>query len=205
MSAYWVTWCRPFDRLLRSAPTATIGLFLISGVVMRLFGVFLLCLLVATCASDLPRAQVVVPASNHLAGLSHYQLIRPEQALTSEAPFTQRYAELSSYLEQALNEHGFTNTAQAQVLVFYWLAVQDRQLEFAPSNPSALVQGPYQAIHRLRDRTGTLRVRLTDLNQQVLWEGTVDTGLSPERDRAELLQQAVEALLRQLPQAQPAG
>ena len=172
---------------------------------MRLFGVFLLCLLVATCASDLPRAQVTVPASSHLAGLSHYQLIRPEQALKSEAPFAQRYAELSNYLEQSLNEHGFTNTGRPQVQVYYWLAVKDRQFDFTVDNPPALAQGPYQAIHRLRDRTGTLRVRLTDLNQQVLWEGTVDTGLSPERDRAELLQQAVEALLRQLPKAQPAA
>ena len=53
----------------------------------------------------------------------------------------------------------------------------------------------------VRDSTGTLRVRLTDLQDQTLWEGKVSTGLSPERDSAELLQQALGALLRQIPQA----
>ena len=53
--------------------------------------------------------------------------------------------------------------------------------------------GPYLAIHRLRDETGTLRVRLVDLEERVLWEGMVSTGLSPARANPEQLELAVGA------------
>ena len=167
--------------------------------VMRLFVILLLIMGLATCASVIPQSEVITPASPALSGLQRYQLIAPEQALQGEPPFRQRYAELAIELQRGLAEQGYQqDTRHPQLRVYYWLAVQDQPLEFRVDNPGLL--GPYQSIHRLRDSTGTLRVRLTDLQDQTLWEGKVSTGLSPERDSAELLQQALGALLRQIPQ-----
>lgn len=45
----------------------------------------------------------------------------------------------------------------------------------------------------------TLHLRLTDLQDQVLWEGQVDTGLSPAWDSDEQLHKASNALLQQVP------
>lgn len=167
---------------------------------MRLFCILMLVMALATCTSSLPQSEVTQSANPALAGLQHYRLVAPEQAVQGEPPFRQRYAELAVELQRGLAERGYLLDPQhAQLQVYYWLAVQDQPLEFRVDNTGLL--GPYQSIHRLRDSTGTLRVRLTDLQDQVLWEGKVSTGLSPERDSAERLQQALGALLRQIPQA----
>lgn len=56
-------------------------------------------------------------------------------------------------------------------------------------------------MHRLQEEHATLHLRLTDLQDQVLWEGQVDTGLSPAWDSDEQLHKASNALLQQVPMA----
>jgi hypothetical protein len=170
---------------------------------MRLFIVLLLCLALATCSSQLPHTQILTPASAELAGKRSFTLIAAEQAVHGEIPLPERYAQLEHWLGEGLSARGYQASPQAQIQVYYWLEVQDSPLDFkvdaAPPNPL----GPYQAIHRLRDETGTLRVRLTTPAQQILWEGLVSTGLSPAKDSAELLERATQALLQQIPLASP--
>ena len=168
---------------------------------MRVFLVLLLCLGLATCSSHIPRAQVLTAASAKLNGLRAYELVAPERALQGDAPFQARYAQLDTLLGQGLAQRGYHESARPELRVYYWLAVQDTPLEFKvdPAAPGPL--GPYQAIHRLRDETGTLRITLADLDGHVLWEGAVSTGLSPARDSAERLERAALALVEQIPRA----
>ncbi|HZX16624.1 MAG TPA: DUF4136 domain-containing protein [Pseudomonas sp.] len=170
---------------------------------MRLFIVLLLCLALATCSSQLTRVQVLTPASTELTGKRSFSLIAAEQAVEGDVPFAERYAQLEQLLREGLSARGYQANPQADIQVYYWLAVQDSPLDFkvddAPPNPL----GPYQAIHRLRDETGTLRIRLTTPEQQILWEGLISTGLSPAKDSAELLERATQALLQQIPMASP--
>ena len=65
--------------------------------------------------------------------------------------------------------------------------------------PSPL--GPYQAIHRFEDVRGLLHLRVTDRNEQLLWEGAARTELSPERQRQQQIDRAVDALVQKLPVA----
>jgi hypothetical protein len=170
---------------------------------MRLFIVLLLCLALATCSSPLPRIQVISPAHAELAGRGSFQLIAAEQAVAGDLPFAERYQQLDQLLRQGLSQRGYRASPQAQIQVYYWLAVQDQPLQFKADTAPPSPLGPYQAIHRLRDSTGTLRLRLTTPEQQLLWEGLASTGLSPERDSAELLERATQALLQQIPAASP--
>ncbi|HBO5729439.1 DUF4136 domain-containing protein [Pseudomonas aeruginosa] len=167
---------------------------------MRLFAIVLLCLVLATCASHIPSAQVIHPASAGLPGLRGFQLMPPEQAVDT-LPYRNRYPLINAELRQGLAAHGYHESATPQFRVYYWLALRDAPLEFRPDLPPTSGMGPYLAIHRLRDETGTLRVRLVDLEERVLWEGMVSTGLSPARANPEQLELAVGALLRQLPRA----
>lgn len=168
---------------------------------MRLFIALLLCLALAACSSQVPLVQVLSPAHAALAGRGSFQLMAAEQAVSGDLPFAERYQQLDQLLHQGLSQRGYQAGPQPEIQVYYWLAVQDQPLEFkvdaAPPSPL----GPYQAIHRLRDSTGTLRLRLTTPEQLVLWEGLASTGLSPERDSAELLERATQALLQQIPTA----
>ncbi|MBM7062233.1 DUF4136 domain-containing protein [Pseudomonas sp. UL073] len=168
---------------------------------MRVLLVLLLCLGLATCASHVPQIRVEQPASPALAGRQSFQLIAPEQALSGPAPYAERYAQLVPLLRQGLGERGYHESQRPQLLVYYWLALQDSPLEFRVDTPPPNPLGPYQAIHRLRDETGTLRLRLATPDGQVLWEGLATTGLSPARDSPELLHSAVGALLLQIPEA----
>ncbi|MDF3195708.1 DUF4136 domain-containing protein [Pseudomonas sp. 1928-m] len=170
---------------------------------MRLFIVLLLCLALATCSSQLPRVQVLTPASAELAGKRAFTLIAAEQAVEGDVPFAERYAQLEQLLREGLSARGYQASPQAQIQVYYWLAVQDSPLDFKVDAAPPTPLGPYQAIHRLRDETGTLRIRLTTPEQQILWEGLISTGLSPAKDSAELLERATQALLQQIPLASP--
>lgn len=168
---------------------------------MRLFIALLLCLALATCSSQPPRVQVVSPASAELTGRHSFSLIAAEQALSGELPFANRYAQLDQLLREGLSQLGYQASPQADIQVYYWLAVQDSPLDFKVEAAPPTPLGPYQAIHRLRDETGTLRIRLTTPEQQTLWEGLISTGLSPAKDSAELLERATQALLQQIPAA----
>lgn len=168
---------------------------------MRLFIVLLLCLGLATCTTHTPRVEVLSPASQDLAGHHSFELIAPEPAVIGEIPLRNRYTQLDRLLRHDLTRRGYRESRQAELRVYYWLAVQDNLLQFKVDVPPPNPLGPYQAIHRLRDATGTLRVRLTDRDDRLLWEGVVDTGLSPARDSAELLERATHALTQQIPAA----
>ena len=106
-------------------------------------------------------------------------------------------------LRHGLSARGYHESQQPQLRVYYWLAVQDSPLTFKVDVPPPSPLGPYQAIHRLRDETGTLRLRLTDLDERILWEGVISTGLSPARDSGELLERAVQVLTEQIPLTTP--
>ncbi len=168
---------------------------------MRLFLVLLLCLALATCSTQVPRVQVLQPAAPELAGLSRFALVSPEQAVDGELPYREHYAQLAPLLRQGLESRGYRASDDAQLRVYYWLAVSDAPLEFKVDQAAPAPLGPYQAIHRLRDESGTLRLRLTDPTGQVLWEGLASTGLSPSWDSAELLENAARALIEQVPAA----
>ncbi|MDZ4332328.1 MAG: hypothetical protein U1A62_01515, partial [Pseudomonas sp.] len=120
-----------------------------------------------------------------------------------DVPFAERYAQLEQLLREGLSARGYQANPQAEIQVYYWLAVQDSPLDFKIDAAPPTPLGPYQAIHRLRDETGTLRIRLTTPAQHTLWEGLISTGLSPAKDSAELLERATQALLQQVPLASP--
>lgn len=170
---------------------------------MRLFTVLLLCLALATCSSQPPRVQVLTPASTELTGKHSFSLIAADQALQGEVPFAERYEQLEQLLREGLSNRGYQASPQAQIQVYYWLAVQDSPLDFKVDTAPPTSLGPYQAMHRLRDETGTLRLRLTTPAQVILWEGLISAGLSPAKDSAELLERATQALLQQIPMASP--
>ncbi|WP_422910394.1 hypothetical protein ACOCLD_00245 [Pseudomonas sp. MAC6] len=170
---------------------------------MRLFTVLLLCLALATCSSQPPRVQVLTPASTELTGKHSFSLIAADQALQGEVPFAERYEQLEQLLREGLSNRGYQASPRAEIQVYYWLAVQDSPLDFKVDTAPPTSLGPYQAIHRLRDETGTLRLRLTTPAQVILWEGLISTGLSPAKDSAELLERATQALLQQIPMASP--
>ncbi|NQD93952.1 DUF4136 domain-containing protein [Pseudomonas sp. CrR25] len=168
---------------------------------MRLFTVVLLCLGLATCTSQVPQVQVLSLGDQELFGLRGYELVAPEPSLEGTLPFPTEYRQLPQLLRRGLSARGYHESRQPELRVYYWLAVRDAPLAFKvdPAPPTPL--GPYQAIHLLRDETGTLRVRLTDLGGRRLWEGLVNTGLSPARDSAELLERAAQALTERIPSA----
>lgn len=170
---------------------------------MRLFLVILLCLGLATCTSHIPQARILNPGDASLAGRPSFELIDPQASLEGDAPFPERYHQLPRLLRHGLSTRGYHESQQPQLRVYYWLAVQDGPLLFKADVPPPNPLGPYQAIHRLRDETGTLRLRLTDLDGHILWEGLISTGLSPARDSAELLGRAVQVLTEQIPLARP--
>ncbi|WP_044871254.1 DUF4136 domain-containing protein [Pseudomonas sp. LFM046] len=168
---------------------------------MRLFLVLLLCLALATCSTSIPKIHILQPATAELAGRGSFELISPEQAVNGELPHHERYAQLATLLRQGLEGRGYRAASDAQLRVYYWLAVTDQPLEFKVNQAPPSPLGPYQAIHRLRDETGTLRLRLTDPTGNVLWEGLASTGLSPSWDSEELLESATRALVGQVPTA----
>lgn len=167
---------------------------------MRLFATILLCLALGACADHPPGVRLTHPASAELPGLQSFQLMPPERAVDA-LPYRSRYPLINAELRQGLAAHGYHESATPQFRVYYWLALRDAALEFRPDLPPTSSMGPYLAIHRLRDETGTLRVRLVDLEERILWEGTASTGLSPARANPEQLERAVGALLQQLPRA----
>ncbi|MES2819516.1 MAG: DUF4136 domain-containing protein [Pseudomonadota bacterium] len=165
------------------------------------FYLMLLCLLLSGCSSPTPRVALLQPSVAELAGLRRFAL-QPAQPLPDEqVPDTLRTAQLEGLLRKGLQARGYEAGPPPQLRVAYWLTLTQQPLSYNVDPPAALALGPYQAIHRLQDETGTLRLRLTDVHDRVLWEGLVSTGLSPSTQSAEAMERAVEALLLQLPKA----
>ena len=167
---------------------------------MRIFPVLLVCLALATCSSHLLLPQVTTPAQPGLRDLSSVQLIAVSASNDSQAP-SERTALLTSLLRDGLSLRGYREGSPAQLRAYYWLGLRREPVELSTDLPPPGLLGPYQSVHRLKEERATLHLRLTDLQDQVLWEGQVDTGLSPAWDSDEQLHKASNALLLQVPMA----
>ena len=167
---------------------------------MRLLLIVLTCAALASCATPhIPQTQVSHASPRALARLQRFKLIAPASILKAPTAFPGAYPQLASLLSEQLQLRGYRQAEPAQINVYYWLAVQERPVEFKVDQAPPSQLGAYLAIHRLQDETGTLRLRLTDQANNLLWEGTSKTGLSPASYSAELLKQATQALTAQIP------
>ncbi|VTL99658.1 Uncharacterised protein [Pseudomonas aeruginosa] len=167
---------------------------------MRLFATILLCLALGACADHPPGVRLTHPASAELPGLQGFQLMPPERAVDA-LPYRSRYPLINAELRQGLGGPRLPRERHPAVPRLLLAGAARRSAGIPPDLPPTSSMGPYLAIHRLRDETGTLRVRLVDLEERILWEGTASTGLSPARANPEQLERAVGALLQQLPRA----
>ena len=165
---------------------------------MRIFPVLLVCLALATCSSHLLLPQVTTPAQPGLRDLSSVQLIAVSASNDSQAP-AERAALLTSLLRDGLSLRGYREGSPAQLRAYYWLGLRSEPVELSTDLPPPGLLGPYQNVHHLKEERATLHLRLTDLQDHVLWEGQVDTGLSPAWDSDEQLHKASNALLQQVP------
>ncbi|MFI8483347.1 DUF4136 domain-containing protein [Pseudomonas sp. NPDC078700] len=167
---------------------------------MRLFLILLACMALTDCATPpTPQTEVTCTNPQALSSLKRFKLIAPEPALKTQPALPALYPKLASLLGEQLHQQGYQQVEPAQINVYYWLAVQDNPIEFKVDLPPPSQLGAYQAIHRLQDETGTLRVRLTDPANNLLWQGTSKTGLSPATYSIELVERAVSALTAQIP------
>lgn len=167
---------------------------------MRIFPVLLVCLALATCSSHLLLPEVSTPAQAGLSGHHSVQLIAvPASAASASTP--QRAALLTSLLRDSLSQRGYQQSPTADLRAYYWLGVRQSPLTVSTDLPPPGPLGPYLSVHRLQDENATLHLRLTDLKDQLLWEGQIDTGLSPSWSSDELLRKATDALVQQIPLA----
>lgn len=172
-----------------------------SFVFMRVFPVLLICLALATCSSNILRPEITTPASAELQGHQRVQLLLlPAQNADASAP-TPNTSRLTPMLREGLSLRGYLEGADAQLRAYYWLDLRVTPIDIKVDQAPPAPLGPYQSMHRLHDENATLHLRLTDLQDRVLWEGQIDTGLSPAWDSDQLLQKACDALLQQLPMA----
>jgi hypothetical protein len=168
---------------------------------MRILAVLMVCLALATCSSNAPRPQISTAATVELKNYPQLRLIAlPARQQEAPAPAAIT-ARLTSMLREGLSLRGYSEDPQAELLAYYWLELQitpfDINANMAPPAPL----GPYQSVHRLHEERVTLRLRLTNEQNLLLWEGQIDTGLSPAWDSEQQLQRACDSLLQQLPRA----
>lgn len=167
---------------------------------MRLLLITLLCVALASCANPPePRTKVSHADLQALSQLKRFKMIAPESMLKNPSALQALYPQLGLLLGEQLRRKGYQQTEPAQINVYYGLAVQGHRFEFKVDQVPPSQLGAYQAIHRLHDETGTLRLRLTGPANKLLWQGSRKTGLSPASYSAELLERAVIALTAQIP------
>ncbi len=172
-----------------------------SLVFMRVFPVLLICLALATCSSNILRPVITTQASTELQGQQRLQL-RPLPAQSPDPSLpVPNTARLTPMLREGLSLRGYREDPSAELRAYYWLDLHlipiDVEVDQAPPAPL----GPYQSVHRLYDENATLHLRLTNAQDRVLWEGQIDSSLSPAWDSDQQLQKACDALLQQLPMA----
>lgn len=155
-------------------------------------------LVIAACTNPQPQPHISTSASVMLNGLQRFSLL-PTEA-DAEAPAAQQ-AQLHGLLLQGLEQRGYQAAEPAEIQVQYWFSEQTTPLQLNVDTPAPEPLGPYQAVHRLQDVNASLRVQLHDAQQNLLWEGSIDTPLSPASQRTDLLKQAIQRLLRELPRA----
>lgn len=104
-------------------------------------------------------------------------------------------------LREGLSLRGYTEDPQAELRAYYWLELQVTPFNITANMAPPAPLGPYQSAHRLHDERATLHLRLANGHGLVLWEGQIDTGLSPAWHSDQQLQKACDNLLQQLPRA----
>ena len=167
---------------------------------MRVFLVLLVCLALATCSCHLLLPQVTTQAQPGLRGSNSVQLIALTASNDSQSP-EDRTALLTRLLREGLSLRGYREGSPVQMRAYYWLGLRREPVDLSIDMPPPGLLGPYQSVHRLKDEHATLHLRLTDPQDHVLWEGQVDTGLSPTWDSDQQLRKACNALLQQVPMA----
>lgn len=168
---------------------------------MRIFPVLLVCLALATCSSHLLLPQVTTPAQPELRGQHRVQLLALPASSDNLPAASTRAAALTGLLRDGLSLRGYREGTPVQLRAYYWLGLRREPVELSTDLPPPGLLGPYQSVHRLKEERATLHLRLTDLQDHVLWEGQIDTGLSPAWDSDEQLRKASNALLQQIPMA----
>jgi hypothetical protein len=166
----------------------------------RVFPVLLVCLALATCSSHVLHPQITTPASAELKQHPRLQLVALPAPQDAAAP-PAISARLTPMLREGLSLRGYREDPQADVRAYYWLAVQVTPVDIAVNMAPPTALGPYQSVQRLQEQNATLHLRLATEQGRVLWEGQIDSGLSPTWDSDQQLQKACDALLQQLPSA----
>lgn len=166
---------------------------------MRVFPVLLMCLALATCTNNTLRPQITTQATTELKQHSHLQLIvlpAPQPNTAAPAAISAR---LTPMLREGLSLRGYREASQAELRAYYWLELHITPINIEANMAPPAPLGPYQSVQRLQDVNATLHLRLVTGPDRVLWEGQIDTGLSPAWDSDPQLQKACDGLLQQLP------
>lgn len=169
---------------------------------MPVLRIVLLSLLLAGCASTPPQVLVVQTATPALATRHSFEMLPPSTNPSGELPPKTDYGQVEAGLRQGLLNHGYHESKKAELRVAYSLTLNEAPLEFRVDNPPEGLGnqlGSYLAVHRFKDESATLRLRISDRADKTLWQGLITTRLSPSWQREELLKAAVTALLQQIP------
>ena len=171
---------------------------------MRQSLIIVLCLSLLACASNpLPTPQVLSSNPAALSGLTHYRLSSsPLPAVTDEA-LAIALQQLSGDISRALAERGYQEGPPAQLLIDSNLELSNQIVPYSVDSLPPQLLGPDQSVQLLHEVSATLTLRLISLEGQTLWHGLINIGLSPTRDSSDLLEQAVERLVQQIPAAKP--
>ena len=164
-----------------------------------LLRIFLLSLLLAGCSSPSPQVLVVQTATPSLGDRHTFEILPPSTRPDGELPPTRDYAQVRANLRQGLLNRGYLEAKKADVRVAYTLTLNEAPIEFRVDTPPPNGLGSYLAVHRLQDESITLRLRISDRGNKILWQGLITTSLSPSWQREELLRAAVVALMQQIP------
>lgn len=164
---------------------------------MRHTAVLLLGIGLYACSTPDPAQVQILHDASDFGARREYQLIAPYADMPgAEATL------LAESLQRSLARHGYRQGGgDAPLLIQYRLTSASQPLTYPVDVPPPSPLGPYQAIHRFEDVRGLLHLRVTDRNEQLLWEGAARTELSPERQRQQQIDRAVDALVQKLPVA----
>lgn len=163
---------------------------------MRHTAILLLGLGLCACSTPDP-AQVQILHEGQSFGARDYRLVAPD----ADAPGADATL-LTESLRRGLARQGYRPGGDnAPLVIQYRLTTASQPLTYPVDMPPPSSLGPYMAIHRFEDVRGLLHLRVTDRSEQLLWEGAARTELSPEHQRQQQIDRAVDALVQKLPPA----
>lgn len=164
---------------------------------MRHTAILLLGLGLCACSTPDPAQVQILHDGQDFGSQRDYRLVAPY----ADAPGADATL-LAESLRRGLARHGYRQGGDnAPLVIQYRLTTASQPLTYSVDVPPPGPLGPYQAIHRFEDVRGLLHLRVTDADEHLLWEGAARTDLSPERQRQEQIDRAVDALVRELPPA----